>query len=199
MILVSKINLNSINLENSVSSVGGIEPRLLKNNEARRYYDAYLKEKTPAKEFTLQGTVPTIIGCIFFGLFLGILISGWFLMIGPVAFIVAHIIVTFVLTYFMGYTHNVKWYAETNQYVFNLRNIISKKEEITIYNRQPYDYISLYKEVRPSGPSSGSNKYYAIRDENQNDVMELHTMQYDYKITEFSHTFSFTVKDESKE
>ena len=174
-------------------------PRLLEGDAAVEYYRDNLLEKTPANEFTLQGTVPTIIGCIFFGLFLGILISGWFLMIGPVEFIVAHIIVTFVLTYFIGYTHNVKWYAETNQYVFNLRNIISKKEKITIYNRQPYDYISLYKKVLPSGPSSGSNKYYAIRDENQNDVMELHTMQYDYKITEFSHTFSFTVKDESKE
>lgn len=174
-------------------------PRLLEGDAAIEYYHDKLLKKTPAKEFTLQGTVPAIIGCIFFGLLLGILISGWFLMIGPVAFIVAHIIVTFVLTYFMGYTHNVQWYAETNQYVFNLRNIISKKEEITIYNRQPHDYISLYKEVRPSGPASGSNKYYAIRDENQNDVMELHSMQYDYKITEFSHTFSFTVKDESQE
>ena len=174
-------------------------PRLLEGDAAIEYYHDKLLENTPAKEFTLQGTVPTIIGCIFFGLLLGILISGWFLMIGPVAFIVANIIVTFVLTYFMGYTHNVQWYAETNQYVFNLRNIISKKEEITIYNRQPYDYISLYKRVAPSGPVSGSNKYYAIRDENQNDIMELHSMQYDYKITEFSHTFSFTVKDESQE
>ena len=57
-----KINLNSINLGKSVSNVGSIEPRLLKNNEARRYYDAYLKGKTPTDEFTLQGTVPTIIG-----------------------------------------------------------------------------------------------------------------------------------------
>ena len=194
-----KINLNSINLKNSVSSVGGIEPRLLKNNEARGYYDACLKGKTPSKEFTLQGTVPTIIGCILYGLVLGIFISGWFLIIGTVAFILAQIVFIFAFTYFAAYTHNVHWYEETNQYAFILKFIFSKKEEITIYKREPYDYISIYKILGPSGPYSPRNRLYAIRAENQDDIMDLHSMQYDYKITEFSEIFGFEVKDESKE
>ena len=56
-------------------------PRLLEGDAAIEYYHDKLLEKTPAKEFTLQATVPTIIGCIFFGLFLGIFVSGWFLII----------------------------------------------------------------------------------------------------------------------
>ena len=175
-------------------------PHLLEGDAAIEYYHNNLLEKKPTKEFTFQGMVPTIIGCILYGSFLGILLSLWFLFLGMVAFIVAHIIVTFVLTYFMGYTHNVQWYEETNQYVFILKNIISKKEEITIYNRSEYDYISLYKIVKASsGPSSGSNKFYSIRDEYKNDIMKLDSMQYDYKITEFAHSFSFIIKNESKE
>lgn len=174
-------------------------PRLLEGDAAIDYYQHNLMGKKPTKNFTLQGTVPTIIGCILFGLCLGIFISGWFLIMGPFAFIFAHIVFVFVFTYFAAYTHNVHWYEETNQYAFILKFIFSKKEEITIYNRQPYDYISIYKIVGPSGPYSSTNRFYAIRDVNQNDVMDLHSMQYDYKITEFSEIFGFEVKDESKE
>lgn len=174
-------------------------PILLEGDAAKEYYRDKLLEKTPSREFVFQGTVPTIIGCILHGLFLGILISGWFLFIGPFAFIFAHIVFVFVFTYFAAYTHNVHWYEETNQYAFILKFIFSKKEEITIYNRQPYDYISIYKIVGPSGPYSSTNRYYVIRDVNQNDIMDLDSMQYDYKITEFSEIFGFEVKDESKE
>lgn len=174
-------------------------PRLLEGDAAIEYYHDKLLEKTPAKEFTLQATVPTIIGCIFFGLFLGIFVSGWFLIIGLFAFTVAQIVFIFAFTYFAAYTHNINWYEETNQYAFILKFIFSKKEEITIYNRQPYDYISIYKIVGPSGPYSSTNRFYAIRDVNQNAIMDLHSMQYDYKITEFSEIFGFEVKDESQE
>ena len=171
-------------------------PRLLEGDAAIEYYQENLIEKTPTKEFTFQGTVLAIINCIIFSLLLGILISMWFLMIGPVAFIVAHIIVTLAFTYFGACTHNLQWYVETNQYVFIMKYIFSKKEEITIYNRQPRDYISLYK-VSSSGPAI--NRSYAIRDENQNDLMKLDMTTYDYQITEFSEIFGFEVKDESKE
>ena len=104
-----------------------------------------------------------------------------------------------MFTYLAAHTHYVHWYEETNQYAFILKYIFSKKVEITIYNRQPYDYISIYKIVGPSGPYSPRNRLYAIRAENQDDIMHLHSMQYDYKITEFSEIFGFEVKDESKE
>ncbi|MGB0488559.1 MAG: hypothetical protein ACPGMU_04955 [Candidatus Poseidoniaceae archaeon] len=119
----------------------------MEGDAAIDYYQHNLMGKKPTKNFTLQGTVPTIIGCILFGLCLGIFISGWFLIMGPFAFIFAHIVFVFVFTYFAAYTHNVHWYEQTNQ----------------------------------------------------NDVMDLHSMQYDYKITEFSEIFGFEVKDESKE
>lgn len=174
-------------------------PHLLEGDAAIEYYNDNLLENTPAIEFTFQGTALAIINCIILSLLLGILISMWFMMIGPVAFIVAHIIVTLAFTYFGAYTHNLQWYEENNQYVFIMKYIFSKKEEITIYNRQPYDYISIYKIVGPSGPYSSTNRFYAIRDENQNHIMKLDMTTYDYQITEFSHTFSFTVKDESQE
>lgn len=182
-----------------MSSVGSTEPRLLEADDAIDYYNHNLLGKTPTKNFTLQGKVPTIIGCILYGFFLGSFISGWFLILGPFEFIVAHVIVTLAFTYLAAYTHYIHWYEETNQYAFILKYIFSKKEKITIYNRQPYDYISIYKIVGPSGPYSPRNRLYAIRAENQDDIMDLHSMQYDYKITEFSEIFGFEVKDESKE
>ena len=174
-------------------------PRLLEGDAAIEYYNNNLLQKTPTKIFTLQAIVPTIFVCIFIGSTVGILLSIWFLMIGPVAFISAHIIVNFVLIYTGVYTHNVQWYEETNQYVFILKYIISRKKEITIYNRLESDYISLYKTVSSSsGPYSSINKFYSFRDENQNDVMELFSTKYDYQITEFSEIFGFEFKDESR-
>ena len=174
-----------------MSSVGDIEPRLLKNNEARRYYDAYLKGKTPTDEFTFLSANLMILVCNWAAIWISIplfFVIGWL-----VAFIV-HIIVTSVFMYFIAIKHHVEWYAETNQYAFIKKKVLNGKRIIHIYQRMEFDYISLKKGKQQW---SHSHYYYAIKDKNQNHILELYWKQYNYKINEFSEKFSFELRDES--
>ena len=189
-----KTNLNSINLENSVSSVGNIEPRLLKNDEARRYYDAYLKGKTPTDEFTFLSAKLMILVCNWMAIWISLPL---FILIGWFEGFVVHIIVTSFFMYFVAISHHVEWYADTNQYAFIMRKILTGKRRISIYQRIKFDYISLYKKGEQQW--SHSKTYYAICDKNQNHVLELDWKQHDYKINEFSEKFGFNLRDESRE
>ena len=177
-----------------MSNVGGIEPRLLKNDEATRYYDAHLKGKTPTDEFTFLSARLMILVCNWMAIWISLplfILIGWF-----VGFVV-HIIVTSIFMYFVAIKHHVEWYADTNQYAFIKKKALNVKRRIFIYQRMEFDYISLYKKGEQQW--SHANYYYAICDKNQNHVLELDWKQHDYKINEFSEKFRFDFRDESRE
>ena len=176
-----------------MSSVGGIEPRLLKNNEARRYYDAYLKGKTPTDEFTFLSGNFMILVCNFTAIWISIPL---FIVLGWLEAFIVHIIVTSIFMYFIAIKHHVEWYADTNQYAFIKKKALNVKRRISIYQRMEFDYISLYKKGEQQW--SHAKYYYAICNNNQNHVLELDWKQYDYKINEFSEKFSFDLRDESR-
>lgn len=175
-----------------MSSVGGIEPRLLKNNEARRYYDAYLKGKTPTDEFTFLSGNFMILVCNFTAIWISIPL---FIVLGWLEAFIVHIIVTPIFMYFIAIKHHVEWYAETNQYAFIKKKVLNGKRIIHIYKRMEFDYIS--HKIIGEQEWSHANHYYAINDKNQNHILELYWKQYNYKINEFSEKFNFEFRDES--
>jgi hypothetical protein len=174
-----------------VSSIDSIEPRLLKNDEAIPYYDAYLKGKTPTEEFGFLSAKVMILLCNWIAIWfsLPLIVIGWL-----ESFIV-HTIVTSTLMYFIVNKHYVEWYADTNQYAFIRKKVLNGMRRISIYQRIEFDYISLYKVSEQQW--SHSKKYYAIYDKNQNLILELDWKLNDYKVTEFSEKFGFELRDES--
>ena len=165
----------------------------LEGDAAKLHYNLLLNDKLPDLTFRFQSGTAAIIGCCI----LSIWISVWFIQLGWLIFCLAHIIASILLMYLFAYEHNVEWYQENNEYVFMISKVLTKSSMFKIYQRFPSDYISLYKVTRASGPSPASNRDYAIRDENKNDIIELECIQYDYKVREFAEKFNFTIHDET--
>ena len=165
-------------------------PRIvLKGDVAESHYNLVSSQKQPSMKFQfLSGKVSIGLCCV-----LSTWLSICFIFYGLLAFVLAHVVVSFLFIYFFATEHYLEWYQDNNEYVFIRSKILSRSKSYRIYHRLPTDYISMYK----SKASWQTSRHYTIRSEEKDDLLKLDFLRDEYRIKEFLQQFNFQIIEEA--
>ena len=167
-------------------------PRIvLKGDVAESHYNLVSSQREPSMKFQfLSGKVSIGLCCV-----LSTWLSICFIFYGLLAFVLAHVVASFLLIYFFATEHYLEWYQDKNEYVFVRSKMLSKSKMYQIYHRLPTDYISMYE----SKNSWRTSRHYTIRSEEKDDLLKLDFFSDEYRIKEFLKLFNFSIIEEVKD